>query len=32
VIEWASQHQEQLLENWRLASAQKPLLAIDPLE
>ena len=32
VIEWASRHQEQLLENWRLASAQMPLLAIDPLE
>jgi hypothetical protein len=32
VVESASQHQAELLANWRLAAEQKPLLAIEPLE
>jgi len=31
VIEWASQHQDELLENWDLAQSQQPLHRIDPL-
>lgn len=31
-IEWASRHQEELRENWRLAQAQQPLNPIEPLE
>jgi len=32
VLEWASQHREELLEDWRLASAHEPLKKILPLE
>ena len=32
VIEWASLHRTELLENWNLAVKELPLLAIDPLE
>jgi hypothetical protein len=31
VVEWASQHQEELLRNWEYASQTKPLGAIPPL-
>jgi hypothetical protein len=32
VIEWAEEHREELLENWRLAEAHRPLNASDPLD
>ncbi len=32
VMEWASLHQTELLENWDLARQQQPLNKIDPLE
>ena len=32
VIEWASQHQEELLQNWELARNEKPLEKITPLD
>jgi hypothetical protein len=32
VVEWAEVHREELLENWRLAEAHRPLNPIDPLE
>jgi hypothetical protein len=32
VLEWASQHREELLEDWQLASAHEPLKKISPLE
>lgn len=32
VIEWASQHQEELLQNWELARRNLPLNKVDPLE
>jgi hypothetical protein len=32
VLEWAFSHREELLEDWRLAAAHKPLKAIAPLE
>lgn len=32
VVEWATLHQAELLENWRLARLGKPLAAIAPLE
>ena len=32
VIEWASQHQEELLMDWELARQQQQLKAIKPLE
>ena len=32
VREWASQHQDELRENWRLAQAKIPLAPIAPLE
>ena len=32
VIEWASLHQDELKENWRLARAQQPLKPIKPLD
>lgn len=32
VIEWASFHQGELMENWHLARQHQPLKAIDPLE
>ncbi len=32
VIEWATIHQNALLENWQLAREQAPLLKVEPLE
>jgi hypothetical protein len=32
VVEWAEEHREELLENWRLAEAHRPLNQIDPLD
>lgn len=32
VLEWALEHREQLLENWRLADDHAPLIRIEPLE
>jgi hypothetical protein len=32
VLEWLDLHQEELLENWQLAQADKPLKSIEPLE
>lgn len=32
VVEWASLHQDELKENWRLARAQQPLIPIEPLD
>ncbi len=32
VLEWASLHRAELLEDWRLAEAHQPLRAIEPLE
>lgn len=32
VIEWATLHQHDLMENWERARAQKALRKIDPLE
>jgi uncharacterized protein DUF4160 len=32
VVEWASAHQQELIEDWRLARQQQPLKAIAPLE
>jgi hypothetical protein len=32
VVEWASRHQANLLEDWELARNQKPLNPIAPLE
>ncbi|MBD1996291.1 DUF4160 domain-containing protein [Leptolyngbya sp. FACHB-541] len=32
VIEWASSHQIELLQNWELARQQEPLESIQPLE
>lgn len=32
VIEWAALHQEELLEDWRLARENRPLKRIAPLE
>ena len=31
-MEWAALHQAELLENWRLARQQAPLIRIAPLE
>ena len=31
VMEWASSHQDDLMEDWTLARAQAPLNAIEPL-
>ena len=31
-VEWASLHQDELLENWKLARQQAQLNRIDPLE
>jgi hypothetical protein len=31
VIEWATLHQEELLEDWRRAQSMQPLERIDPL-
>ena len=32
VVEWAEAHRDELLENWRLAEAHRPLNRIAPLE
>jgi hypothetical protein len=32
VIEWATQHQNELLENWHLMEAQQPINKIEPLQ
>jgi hypothetical protein len=32
VIEWATMHQQQLLDSWRMAQAQQPLPKIEPLQ
>ena len=32
VVEWASAHQQELIEDWRLACQQQPLKPIAPLE
>jgi hypothetical protein len=32
VVEWAEQHRQELLDNWRLAEAHRPLNPIPPLE
>ena len=32
VLEWARLHQDELLQDWRLAEAHQPLHPIDPLE
>lgn len=32
VLEWAFEHREELLEDWELAKAKKPLQPIPPLE
>jgi hypothetical protein len=32
VVEWAEAHRDELLENWRLAEAHRPLNRIEPLE
>jgi len=32
VLEWASDHQEELLQNWALAQAAQPLTPIPPLD
>jgi Domain of unknown function (DUF4160) len=32
VVEWASAHQQELIEDWRLARQQQPLKPIAPLE
>jgi hypothetical protein len=32
VREWATQHQEELMENWRRARDRRPLLRVNPLD
>lgn len=32
VLEWAADHRDELLEDWRLAELHQPLNDIDPLE
>jgi hypothetical protein len=32
VLEWAFQHREELMRDWELAAAKKPLQPIPPLE
>jgi hypothetical protein len=32
VIEWATQHQDELLRNWERAQGQEPLSKIEPLK
>lgn len=32
VMEWAGMHQNELLRDWELATQNKPLLPIEPLE
>ena len=31
VVEWAAQHQDELMRDWELASLEQPPLAIEPL-
>ena len=31
VLEWAFEHREELMNNWELAAAKKPLHKIEPL-
>lgn len=31
VLEWAHDHREELLQNWKLAQTGKPLFKLDPL-
>ena len=32
VIEWATLHQQELLDAWRMAQSQQPLPKIEPLQ
>lgn len=32
ILEWASIHREELVENWRLAREQEALINIEPLD
>ena len=32
VLEWATEHNEALMQNWELARAEQPLVAIPPLD
>jgi hypothetical protein len=32
VLEWATDHRDELMANWRLAEAHQPLSSIKPLE
>lgn len=32
VMEWASLHQDELIQNWEAAKKEKPLTRIEPLE
>jgi len=32
IVEWASRHQAELMENWRLAMERRPLNRIEPLD
>jgi len=32
IVEWAALHKTELLNNWKLAEANKPLLKIEPLK
>jgi len=32
VVEWASNHQDELRQDWELAQGRKPLVSIAPLE
>ena len=32
VLEWAADHRDELLEDWRLAEAHQPIIRIPPLE
>jgi len=32
VLEWAAEHREEWMENWRLAEGHQMLRRIDPLE
>jgi hypothetical protein len=32
LLGWAAFHQEELIENWKLASEKQELFAIDPLK
>jgi Domain of unknown function (DUF4160) len=32
VLEWAAEHREELMANWSLAEAHRPLNLVEPLE